>query len=121
VGCIWLHGAVDGGPHTGGSASHSCSFDEDMPPVHLDGIRAAAVVGSEPETCTVVAHSDGGGADVLHLDGLGCGAHMCLSGVAGLVVGMDGARAVGLGGGERDTCAGASSAGTSINPLATVV
>jgi hypothetical protein len=114
-------GAVDGGPHAGASAPRLRGFDEDVPPVHLDGIRAAAVVGSEPEARTVVAHSDGGGADVPCLDGLGCGAHMCLSGVAGGVVGMDGVRAVGPGGGERDACAGVSSVGTAVNPLVVVV
>jgi hypothetical protein len=61
-----------------------------------------------------------GGADVLHFDSLGCGAHMCLSGVAGLVVGMDGVRVVGPGGGERDTCVGVSSVGT-VSPLVVVV
>jgi hypothetical protein len=94
-------------------------FDENVPPVHSDGIRAAAVVGSEPEARMVASRSDG----------LGCGAHTCSSGVAGLVVDtgalgmvdMDGARAVGPCGSESDTCVGASSIGTSINPLATVV
>jgi hypothetical protein len=57
-------------------ALHSCSFDENVPPVHSDGIRAAAVIGSEPEMCMVASHSDGSG----------CGAHICLNGVAGLVV-----------------------------------
>jgi hypothetical protein len=33
-----------------------------------------------------ILEGDSVGADVLHLDGLGCGAHTCLSSVAGLVV-----------------------------------
>jgi hypothetical protein len=96
-------------------------FDENVPPVHLDGIRAAAVDGSEPEMHMVASRSDGVGADVSRLDGLGCGAHTCLSGVAGLVVDMDGMRAVGPGGGESDACAGASSTGITVNPLVVVV
>jgi hypothetical protein len=66
-----LRGAVDGGPHAGGSALRSRGFDENVPPVHLDGIRVAAVVGSELETCAVAARSDGVGADASkHLDGV---------------------------------------------------
>jgi hypothetical protein len=121
VGCMRLCGAVDGGPCAGASALRLRSFDENMPPVHLDSIRAAAVDGSEPETHTVASRLDGMGADASRLDDLGCGAHTCLSGVAGLVVDMDGMRAVGPGGGESDACAGASSTGITVNPLVVVV
>jgi hypothetical protein len=121
VGCVRLCGAVDGGPHAGASAPRLRGFDENVPPVHLDGIRAAAVDGSEPETRTVASRLDGVGANASRLDGLGCGAHTCLSSVAGLVVDMDGVRAVGLGGGESDACAGASSTGITVNPLVVVV
>jgi hypothetical protein len=85
VGCVRLHGARHSGPRTGGSAPRLRGFDEYVLPVHSDGIRAAAVNGSEPETHMVVSRSDGVGADALRLDSLGCGAHTCLSGV-GLVV-----------------------------------
>jgi hypothetical protein len=88
VGCMRLRGARHGGPCTGASALHSHSFDENVLPVHSDGIREVAVIGSEPEMCVVVLRSNGMGADVSHLDSLGCGAHTCLSGVAGLVVDM---------------------------------
>jgi hypothetical protein len=40
VGCMRLRGARHGGPRTGGSAPCSCGFDENVPPVHSDGIRA---------------------------------------------------------------------------------
>jgi hypothetical protein len=73
---VRLHRARHGGPRIGASVLHSHGFDKNMLPVHLDGIRAAAVIGSESETCTVVSR----------LDGLGCGAHTCSSSVAGLVV-----------------------------------
>jgi hypothetical protein len=86
VGCVRLHRARHGGLRTGASAPHSHSFDENMPPIDLDSIRVAAVIGSELEIHTVASCSDSVGADVSHSDSLGCGAHMCLSGVAGLVV-----------------------------------
>jgi hypothetical protein len=76
VGCMRLRGARHGSPHKGASAPRSHGFDGNMLPVHLDGIRAVAVIGSEPEIRVVASHSDG----------LGCGVHMCSSGVAGLVV-----------------------------------
>jgi hypothetical protein len=59
-----------------------------MPPVHLDSIRVAAVIGSDPEMHVVASLSDSMGADASHLDSLGCGVHTCLSSVAGLVVDM---------------------------------
>jgi hypothetical protein len=53
-------------------------FEDDVLPVHLDGI-----VGSEPEMCMVASCSDSVGADVLYLDGMchmlsksGSGLHM---------------------------------------------
>jgi hypothetical protein len=63
-----------------------CGFDENMPPIHSDCIRVGVVIGSEPEMHAVASRLDGMGADALHLDGLGCGAHTCSSSVAGLVV-----------------------------------
>jgi hypothetical protein len=71
----------------GASALHSCGFDENVPPIHSDSIRAAVVLGSELEMHVVVSCSDGVGVDASHSDDLGCGAHT-LSGVAGLVVDM---------------------------------
>jgi hypothetical protein len=97
VGCVRLRRARHGGPHTGASAPCSCSFDENVLPVHLDGIRVVVVVGSEPETRTVALHSDG----------LGCGAHTCLSGVAGLVVDMGALGMVEGAGGDWGMHAGA--------------
>jgi hypothetical protein len=85
VGCVRSRGARHGGLRTGGSAPCSRGFDEDVPPVHSDGIRVAAVVVGKPEARTVASRSDGVGADASRLDGLGCGAHTCSSGV-GLVV-----------------------------------
>jgi hypothetical protein len=99
----------------------SCGFDENVPPVHSDGIRVAAVIGSEPEMRMVALCSDGMGADASRSDGLGCGAHTCSSGVAGLVVDMGALGMVEGAGGESDACAGASSIGTTVNPLVVVV
>jgi hypothetical protein len=121
VGCMRSCRARHGGPCAGASALRSHGFDENVPPIHLDGIRAVVVIGSEPETRTVASRSDGGGADAPHLDGLGCGVHTCLSGVAGLVIDMDGVRAVDTGGSEPDACAGASCVGTTVNLLVVVV
>jgi hypothetical protein len=125
VGCVRLHRARHGGLHAGASAPHSRGFEENMPPIHLDGIRAPAVVGSELETHTVASCSDGMGADVpIHSDGV---CHVPSKAGGGLdprcalVADVDGARAVGPGGSELDTCAGASSIGTTVDSLVVVV
>jgi hypothetical protein len=47
------------------------------------------------------------GADASHLDGLVCGAHMCSSSVAGLVVDMDALGMVEGAGGDLGMLAGA--------------
>jgi hypothetical protein len=61
VGCVRSHGAVDGGPHAGASALCLRGFDENVPPIHLDGIRVAVVVVGDPDTHAVVLRSDSGG------------------------------------------------------------
>jgi hypothetical protein len=65
-----------------------------VPPIHSDGIRVAAVIGSEPEMHTVASHLDGVGAHMSCSDSLGCEVHTCSSGVAGLVVDMGAFRMV---------------------------
>jgi hypothetical protein len=107
VGCMRLCGARHGGLRTGASAPCSRGFDENVPPVHSDSIRAAADIGSEPETRVVALHSDSMGVDVSHSDGLGCGVHTCLSGVAGLVVDMGALGMVEGAGGDWGMHAGA--------------
>jgi hypothetical protein len=123
VGDVRLHGAIDSGP--GMRSGVPCSSGAGHVPVHLDGMRVAVVVGSEPETRAVVLRSDGGGVDApIHSDGVcrvpsKAGGGLDLR--CALVTDMDGTRAVDMGGSESDMCAGASSTGTAVNPLVVVV
>jgi hypothetical protein len=121
VGCVGLRGGL----RTGGSVPCSHSFDEDVLPVHSDSIRAAAVIVGELEARTVALCLDGMGADApIHLDGVCRMPSKAGGGLdprCALVADADGARAVGLGGGESDACAGVSSIGTTVNLPVVVV
>jgi hypothetical protein len=123
VGDVRLRGAIDSGPGTCSGAP--CSSGSGHVPVRLDGMRMAVVVGSELETHTAVSHPDGGGVDApIHSGGMCCIPTKAGGGLdlrCALVADMDGTRAVDTGGSELDTCAGASSIGTAVNPLVVVV
>jgi hypothetical protein len=120
---VRLRGAIDSGP--GMRSGVPCSSGTGHVPVHLDGMRVAVVVGSEPETHVVVSRSDGGGVHVpIHSDGVCRMPSKAGGGLdprCTLVADIDGARAVDTGGSESDTCVGASSTGTAVNPLVVVV
>jgi hypothetical protein len=123
MGDVRLRGAVCSGPGTRSGAP--CLSGAGHVPVHLDGMRVAVVVGSEPETRVVVSCLDSGGVDVpIHSDGVRhvpSKAGGRLDPRCALVADMDGVRAVDTGGSESDVCAGASSTGTAVNPLVVVV
>jgi hypothetical protein len=123
VGDVRLCGAIDCG--LGMHSGAPCLSGAGHVPVRLDSMRVAVVVGSEPEMCTIVSRSDGGGVDVpIHSDGVcrvpsKAGGRLDLR--CALVADIDGARAVDTGGSESDVCVGASSTGTAVNPLVVVV